>query len=289
MPRSNKITDDANFIIRNRSVVLFVTILIASIATIIIFRTSYVGNPSLISLLQKGFTTFADTVSDIGIRKERIEELSYEYQQLLRSTDIYEYSTRSSGYEELSARQIADALVFSSTSKFENVIAQVIARDPNQIFHTFTIDKGFKHGVAIDMPVIALQDGRSGLVGKVIRVANSSAIIESIVDERSFVVAEHPVSRLVGIMQGAALDNQILTLDFIDAREIELIRPGDLIMTSRFSSIYPPNIPIGTVQPFQQQRDNDQATIDILPILNFNRLSYVFVLLPREIFFEATE
>lgn len=289
MPKRDKIADDSNFISRNRNVVLFVSIVVASLATIIIFRTSYISNPSLLSLLQKGLVTFADTVSDTGLIRERIEEVDREYEQLLRNTDIYAYSIQFAGYEELNAQRIADAIAFSSTAKFESVIAQIIARDPSQIFHTFTIDKGRKHGIAVDMPVIALQDGRSGLVGKVVRVAGSSAMIESIIDERSFVTVEHLKSQLAGIMQGAAFNNQILTLDLIDAREIELVRPGDLVVTSRFSSVYPPSIPIGTIQPFQQKRGSDQAMIDILPILNFNRLNYVFILLPREIFFESAQ
>lgn len=287
MPKSNRKTSDVAFVQRHRDIVLLIAIIIISLVITTTFRISYIGRLAPLTVLQQGFITLSDLVQQIGQREEQVNAINAEYEQLLRNINIYDYSVQTSGYSQFSEQRLQEARSFSSTLAFDHVIARIIARDPNRIFRAFTIDKGAKHGLAIDMPVLAIQDGRSGLVGRVVHVANSSAIVESIIDERSVVVAEHAESQLSGTMRGASFNKQLLTLDFIDAREIDRVRSGDLVITSRFSSIYPPHIPVGTIQPFQRARNSDQATIDVLPILNFNRLNYLFILLPNEIFSES--
>ena len=280
---------DSTFVGRHRDVILLIITLIISFTVMVIFRTPHVGNISPFSMMQRGVATLRDTVDGIGLNGERIEELHLQYEKLLEGIDAYNYATQLSGYTQRDADQLNENLTFSSTLRFENILARVIARDPNQIFHAFTIDKGSRHGVEVDMPIIAIQDGLTGLVGRVAHVTNNSAIIQSILDDRNFVIAEHIETQLVGMLNGTTADNQILTLDLIDAREIERLQPRDLVTTSRFSSVYPPNIPIGTVRPFQRDYSNDRASVEVLPILNFNRLHYVFILLPARILLESTQ
>lgn len=286
MSRRGAAFDNSTFVSRNGDFILFIVISILSLATITIIRSSHVKNLSPFSLLQKGVVILSDTIDGIGLHAERIEELNDQYERLLSNLEIYQYATQISGYQQQNADRLKESVAFSSTLKFDNLIARVIARDPNQIFRAFTIDKGSNEGIELEMPVVAIQDGLAGLMGKVEHVAQDSAIVQPIIDERSTVIAEHIETQLAGIMSGGAADAQILTLDFVDAREIERIRSGDLVVTSRFSSVYPPNIPIGTVQPFRKARNSDQAIIEVRPILNFNRLNYVVVLLPNEIFSE---
>ena len=255
----------------------------------IVARVPSFGHAPFIIPLQKGLTVFANRIQNIGFNAERIEHLNYQYEELVNNLDLYQYATQISKQQQNIIKQLNENLEFSSALKFENIIAQVIARDPNRIFDTFVINKGNRHGIGIDMPVVAVQDGLIGLVGRIISASEDSAVIQSIIDKDSFVITDHPETQLVGIINGTTTNNSIITLDFVDARGIENIKEGDIVVSSRFSSVYPPGIPIGVVRPFQKERSVDNATIEISPLLNFNRLNYIFVLLPSNIFVELTQ
>ena len=56
------------------------------------------------------------------------------------------------------------------------------------------------------------------------------------------------------------------------------IRPGDVLFTSGFSQIFPPNIKVGTV--LQAEINNEQLfqTIRVRPSVNFNTLEEVYIL-----------
>ena len=288
MTRSRAPFSTSSFFSKNRDVVVFVIIITVSLA-ILVARVPSSGHASFIVPLQKGLTVFANRVQNIGFNAERIEQLNYQYEELVSNLDIYQYATRISEQQQQIIKQLNENLEFSSSLEFDNIIAQVIARDPNRIFDTFVINKGENHGIGTDMPVVAVQDGLIGLVGRIISVSDDSAVIQSIIDEESFIITDHPKTQLVGIMNGAAMNNSIITLDFVDARGIENIKEGDIVVSSRFSSVYPPSIPIGVVRPFQKEQSVDNATIEILPLLNFNRLNYVFVLLPSNVFVDLTQ
>jgi len=278
------LNEESTFLSRNRDVIVFILILVCSLAVIIIFNEAYLGTFAPLNVFQQGLVNFSEAIKNSGLWHDRIEELETQYSELVSALNMYEYATQLSQQQQRTIRQLNEALDFSSTLRYNNIIALIIARDPNQAFHVFTINKGASHGIGIDMPVIAIHEGRIGLLGRVLRVAERSSVVQSIIDEESYVIAEHIETELAGIINGSSMNNQVLTLDFIDSRGIENVRAGDMIVSSRFSSVYPPSIPIGTVLPFQQERDADSITIDIMPILNFNRLNQVFVLIPDEIF-----
>ena len=68
---------------------------------------------------------------------------------------------------------------------YPKVAARVISRDGNNWFHVFTIDKGKKDGIQVDMNVIA----GNGLVGIVSEVGESYAKVRAIIDDKSNVSA----------------------------------------------------------------------------------------------------
>ena len=68
---------------------------------------------------------------------------------------------------------------------YETTGARIIGRGTTNWFNTFTIDKGSKDGIKVNMNVIA--DG--GLVGIVVSVGDSYAVVRSIIDDTSNVSA----------------------------------------------------------------------------------------------------
>ena len=68
-----------------------------------------------------------------------------------------------------------------NTSDYPKVGARVIANDGSNWFTSFTIDKGSKDGIEVDMNVIA----GNGLVGIVTQVGPTWATVRSIIDDSS--------------------------------------------------------------------------------------------------------
>ena len=66
-----------------------------------------------------------------------------------------------------------------NTSDYPKVGARVIANDGSNWFTSFTIDKGSKDGIEVDMNVIA----GNGLVGIVTQVGPTWATVRSIIDD----------------------------------------------------------------------------------------------------------
>ena len=99
------------------------------------------------------------------------------------------------------------------------------------------------------------------------------------VRERSVAILE---SNAWGIVQ-AGPSASTLVLDNVD--KDELVDPGNLVVTAgwttrKLESLYPPGIPIGTVESVGQQDVDLYKRIQIAPLVNFDSLSDVIVLVP---------
>lgn len=166
---------------------------------------------------------------------------------------------------------------------YEGVGANVIGNDSSNWYKVFTIDKGVKHDVYENS--VILSDG--GLVGKVVDVSGiavsgtsdfTSKVI-SIIDSRSAVSAEVARTGEEGIVKGdVELSNKgLCVLEITTGSGAEVIK-GDQIITSQISDIYPPGIPIGTVEEIVESTNGLTQYAHIKPIVDFKHLRQVLVL-----------
>ena len=175
------------------------------------------------------------------------------------------------------------ALGFSSLLGYANLPAQVIAKDPGILFSTITINKGFNDGVRKDMPVIAIQDGRQGLVGKVQELGPSSAQIVPVFDAQSYIAARIDGNRYEGLVQGGGTSLQDLQLLYIAQEAKPSISVGNLVVTSGLNSIFPPNIIIGTVSSVESKPYEPALTLNVKPFVEFTRVEYVYLLMSQDL------
>ena len=124
--------------------------------------------------------------------------------------------------------------------------ADVISGPPTLYVSQLGIDAGASAGVAVGDPAI----GDGALVGTVTQVAGDSAKV-TLIDGASAPVAarDGPAARS-GSSRPTPGNTNLLTLDF--PRDVTKIHVGDQIVTAGWqatgsASIFPPNIPIGTV------------------------------------------
>jgi len=146
--------------------------------------------------------------------------------------------------------------------------AEIIAQDISLIYKTAILDKGFRDGFYVDMPIIQPQ----GLVGRVISVSASTSQVLLITDVNSAVPAIVENRRIRGIIKG--LENGKLSFDYV--RSDEEIKPGDRIITSGLLEIFPKGLLIGTVRSIKRPEHKMFAEIIVEPFVRFDKAEEVF-------------
>ena len=72
-------------------------------------------------------------------------------------------------------------------------------------------------------------------------------------------------------------------MNITDDRDAGLLRVGDAVVTSHLSSVFPADILIGQISAVSGLNHDNNFLIEIVPTINFNRLEYVFVLIPEDV------
>jgi rod shape-determining protein MreC len=175
-------------------------------------------------------------------------------------------------------RDLEALLALRSTYNVKQVPARIVGRDPGNFSSTLEIDHGTESGIAKDMPVVA-PDG--SLVGTVIEATRNYATIRVLTDPEFAVgvkfPAHPPVGATTGIAHGQRFSREMLD-DDIDSQQKVLV--GDRVVTSPSpASLYPPDIPVGTVSRIDAQPGGLPQHAFIKPHVDLGALEYVSVLI----------
>lgn len=122
--------------------------------------------------------------------------------------------------------------------------ANVIRRDSNDDFYSFTLDTGSANGVEVNCPVIT----DNGLVGWVSKVDATTCLVKTVLSPDTKAGAVDKQTKDSGIITGSAsLCDQNLT-QLTKITEDNKIKEGDIIVTSGAGGVYPDNLIIGRVR-----------------------------------------
>jgi rod shape-determining protein MreC len=174
-----------------------------------------------------------------------------------------------------------DALLrVASVGRYRVVPAEVIAVGPAQDFSwTVTIDAGTLDGVEEDMTVI----NGDGLVGRVLKVYNSTATVVLLVDPESSVGGRVAGSQEIGIVSGTGRQN---SLQFQLLDPLGEVNAGDAIVTfgSKGGRPFAPGLPIGEVVDVSGTAGALARVATVSPYADVSQLSVVGVVVrpPRE-------
>ncbi|MCL2481708.1 MAG: rod shape-determining protein MreC [Spirochaetaceae bacterium] len=233
---------------------------------------------SFLSLFQKGFAYTANFFIETANSINELRKVKVEYSKLLER--IFEYESLEKDYLDLKREnnELRNQLMFGSTVKTEKIPAQIIGQDPGIFYNTITIDKGSKHGITANMPVVAFQEGFQGLVGRVIETGYSSSKILPLYDKKFSVSARLQNLRHEGIVNGTGNNSSLITMSYVSKNASDKIGYGDIVITSGLSSIYPSGIYIGRVRSVGAREYEPSLELELEPVIDFSKLEYVFVL-----------
>ena len=232
---------------------------------------------SVVSSLQEGVHTVSSGISNFFQSVAKLSQLKKDYEELSRKLENYEFMQRNNAEIKKENARLKELLGFSDEIEYKNIPATIIGRDPNASFSGITINKGSLNNIRKGMPVVAIQSGNVGLVGKVVSVGFSTSLVMPVFDYQCNVSGRIEKTRDIGIVTGTGDDNGVLTMSYIKKRVLDELSYGDIVVTSGENDNYMRNIPIGTISKIKILDYDTSLEIELNPVIDFSRLENVVV------------
>ena len=232
---------------------------------------------AFVSTLQKGVHAVTSGVSNTVNAVHELSRLKEENAALMEKLKNYEYMQRTNTEIRKENERLKEQLAFSQSIEQKNYAAQIIGRDPDSLYSGLTINKGSRHGIRKNMPVIAVQNGTVGLVGKIVTVGLGTSLVMPVYDLKCSVSGRIQNTRDIGLVNGRGTAENPLSMKYIKKRVLEELHFGDLVVTSGESENYIRDIPIGSISKITVLDYDSSLDIEITPIIDFARLETVIV------------
>lgn len=158
---------------------------------------------------------------------------------------------------------------------YHKVGARIIARDAGNWYTSFTINKGEKDGLAVDMNVMA----GGGLVGRITSVGPNWSKVTAIISD-NFNVSGMTLATEDNLIVSGDLkkmkDGVIGFTQLVDSQE--KVGEGDKVVTSDISDKFQSGLLIGYIQTIDRDNNNLTKSGTITPAVDFEHLSEVLVI-----------
>jgi rod shape-determining protein MreC len=267
----------------SRDAYVFAALTLVSFSILLFSTRSFIvsvrdAGLSAFSGIRGGIYGVSSFVSRTILSIQELANLRREYNELAGRMTRYEQLERSAAEIRQENNRLREQLGFSNTLRYRHIPAQLIGRDPDNLFSALVINKGKRDSVAINMPVIAFQNGTQALVGKVIQAAQMESLVMPLYDGSSFISARFAESRYEGIVEGQGNPDLPLVMRFIRKRAMDEISVGDMIVSAGIGGVYPGGLNIGRVSRILYQEYETSMGVELESAIDFSRLEYVFVL-----------
>lgn len=180
--------------------------------------------------------------------------------------------------EEL-RHQLREHKAFMQHAEYPTVTARVTQHILIAPHQTMTINVGELEGVAVGDPVVS----SAGLLGRVERTAQSSAVVLLLTDPTHSVDVRLQNSRARAILQGAGrgltLGRQVGVSRIEYVQQDSGVSVGDVVVTSGLDGRYPVGLPVGHVQHVRMAEDKVFASADVTPFADWHAPENVQVIL----------
>jgi len=165
-----------------------------------------------------------------------------------------------------------DSTLIQYDSNYYYRAAKVVSNSVSRQNNYILLNKGEKDGVAPEMGVISSK----GVVGIVVGTSSDYAYVMSLLHQNSRLSARiKKNNHLVNVLWNGYTYTKGLVVDI--PSHIELF-PGDSIVTSGNSLIFPEGIPVGTIHEYMQSPNKDLSEATMAFSAGFNNLQYVYII-----------
>jgi rod shape-determining protein MreC len=253
-----------NFVLRNKTSLLFLLLFFVSIALTIqshsYHKSKFINSANFFT---GGIYATASNVSNYFDLKTQ-NEILVEENKALRSQILNDLDSA------LSLTIKIDTTSYNGRYKIRT--GKIINNNYSFSKNYLTINKGKKDGLKEDLAVITSK----GIVGIIDNTSNGYARVLSILNTKSRINAQLKSSNHIGSLIWNAKSSSIVQLT--DISKFAPVKPGDTIVTGGQSSIFPQGIPIGTVDHFVLDISGDTYTVDIQLFNDMTNVSHVYII-----------
>lgn len=248
-------------IIKNITFLVFIILEIISVFLIIQFsapqKRLFVTSAS--SAIGKLVKEYQGAISFFRLKKEN--DLLMEENASIRAQLI----SLSNRLEEENASN------FFSTQKNEMIPCKVLSNSIALPDNYLLLNKGEKDGIKLQMGVFS----SVGVVGIIIETGDHYATAMSLLHRQARISAGIGRTGFFGNMVRKEVDPFHMIIEDIPAHATVAI--GDTIVTSGYSNIFPPDIPIGVVSQINEPMEGDYfKTLEVDLMNDLSKLTYVY-------------
>ena len=232
---------------------------------------SYVITP-----LQKGINGMGLWLTDRADYFATIDELRQQNEELKAELDNVKEKNLVLVQDPIELNNLRELYALDNKIPgYDKVAARVIGKGSGNWFSTFTIDKGSRDGILVDMNVIC----GNGLVGIVTDVTDNTATVRSIIDGNSNVTGMLVTSSDTCNVRGdlELMDSGYIHLEYMQ-KDVD-VSDGDMIVTSNISDKYIQGILIGYVKNITEDANSLTQSGYLVPAVDFERLTEVLVIM----------
>lgn len=233
---------------------------------------------SIILPMQKGMNYLGLWGSEKITTMQEITDLLHVNRELQAQVDDLKAENNQLKQLTYEIDRLNELFALSQTISYPTTGANVIGRGTDNWFSTFTIDKGSKDGIEVDMNVIA----GGGLVGIVTQVGDHSAEVTSIINDNSHVsgmlIDTGDICTVAGDLK---LINSGLIHIFYFKKDV-VLRDGDKIVTSNISDKYLKGLLIGYAKDVTLDSNNLTQSGYLVPVVDFEHLQEVLIILEKK-------
>lgn len=220
------------------------------------------------SYLTLKFSNFNDSFKSSAVLAEENSELKEQ---------IEEYQNKVIDYNNLKKKLATyeDFLgVKEENPDFEFVNTKIIARDFENPYSSFTINKGSNAGIEVNDPIIY---GKN-LVGVVTSVSPTSSTVQTIANPKVSVSVYETYTGEIGYVSGIGSSKDRVYCKLPGLKSGSSVSPSGIICTSGNGGIYPKDLIVGTVVKVEDESDKSSAFATVKSAVDIEELSEVFVI-----------
>lgn len=265
----------------------YILLLLTVICIMLLFAgyaTGYAGEPIrticnyVFVPMQKGLDYVGESISINSDDTKTKEQLIAENAQLQEQIDELSTQLTNTRLQQSELDTLRELYDLDQTyADYKTTGAHVIGKGTSNWFNTFTIDKGSKDGIKVDMNVIA----GSGLVGIVTDVGKNYAVVRAIIDDTSnvsgMILSNNDNCIVSGNLKSMTESNMITFSNLEDSED--KVSTGDSVVTSNISYKYLPGLLIGYVTDITEDNNNLTKSGEITPVVDFKHLQDVLVIM----------
>jgi rod shape-determining protein MreC len=210
---------------------------------------------------------------EISGRIFAMSEGGREYLHLKKNNEVLvrENAELRNRLEQLNAPCPDSILIDSTLHPYTYIPARIVQSTFHKQFNYLTVNMGSKQGIAADMAVIS----EEGIVGIVLASSSNFSTVIPVINRNFRLSAKTKKENFTGILQWEGNDHRHASLNEIPYHARP--EPGDTIITSGYSAIFPEGLFVGTIKNIELE-DGNFYQINVELGTDYQRLFHVNII-----------